>query len=312
MSAAINDHMLRPPPRSQRSQSRIARVGTDGGQHPLSRNNSENGEDERQSHVGSSIRSLSPSHRAECDLGLRSPASGLNSPQLGDTEVYVHRVNKSDTLPKIILQYRIPMNVLRRANRMFASDSIQFRDTLLLPVAACEVAAKPIEENLTPLVETSEIIKVSSYLNNHARVSVASFTASDRDVSSPVGSIDYTKISKTRRKQENRSPKRELDVVRRVMIEGIGMVDVARVPASSLSYFPPSKHNNKSNPSDLMRNSFDQYRDATENATSERGSFESLRIGAGKVAADAFNGTQGLIRRLKERKNTSEIDLIEL
>lgn len=63
------------------------------------------------------------------------------------TTVYVHKVHKSDTLPKIILKYGIDATTLRRANRIWANDSISFRDELYLPVDACSVTAQEMVDD---------------------------------------------------------------------------------------------------------------------------------------------------------------------
>lgn len=230
-----------------------------------------------------------------------------------DIEVYVHRVSRSDTLPRVVLQYRIPVAVLRRANRMYASDPIHFRDTLLLPVSACAIQPQALHQPDLCLVDT---VTGSTSV---ATTAVPSRTSSpvdlrERNHPSTYGTNGRTP-SPTRYGKVVKASKKDkavvgLDITRQVVVDGVGMVDVARVPAATLSYFPPSKH--KSNGySDLARTSMDAYQDNADERP-ERSSFEAIRIGAGKVAADAYNGAQGLVRRLKERKNADEIDLIEL
>src|SRR5437762_13223377 len=46
--------------------------------------------------------------------------------------VYLHHVRKTDTLPLILFAYEISVAVLRKANRLWATDSIQSRERLHL------------------------------------------------------------------------------------------------------------------------------------------------------------------------------------
>lgn len=57
--------------------------------------------------------------------------------------VYVHHVAKEDTLAGITIRYNISANALRKANRMWPNDTVQTRQTLILPVDACAVKGKP-------------------------------------------------------------------------------------------------------------------------------------------------------------------------
>lgn len=292
--------MLKPPRGPHRANSRSPEIRPIGDEHPLF--STVVGTDHWSESAEHSAAFISPSSQAS-----QISSSGVKQVSVSPhTEVYVHRVSKTDTLPKVILQYQIPVNVLRRANRMFANDSIQFRDTLLLPVKACQVVARKTDEDLTPLIQVSDSAEQSSYFDLQPSSPPASSQMAPPAgvLKSPtarhVSTATFPRVAK---------PMKQLEVVRKVFIHGIGRVDMARVPASSLSYFPPSK---TSKHSELARTSMDKYRDSLEVVRPERSSFESMRIGAGKIAADAYNGTQGLLKRMKERKNTSEIDLIEL
>lgn len=231
-----------------------------------------------------------------------------------EIEVYVHRVNKSDTLPKIILQYQIAAGTLRRANRLFANDTIHFRDTLLLPVAACQIDPQSFEDLSVPLIDCKEGSTSNGFTTPVRTASLtpaAATLSNDLDTAAP---FRYGKYAKDARRERTTG----LSPVRQVLIDAIGLVDVARVPAASLSYFPPASRQQARSSSDTRTATATLpttgYSDRTslDRTTESRGSFETIRIGAGKVAADAFNGTQGLIRRIKDRRNNAEIDLIEL
>lgn len=58
--------------------------------------------------------------------------------------VYLHPVRRHDTLAGITIKYNISADALRKANRMWPNDSVQMRQTLILPVDACGVKGKPV------------------------------------------------------------------------------------------------------------------------------------------------------------------------
>ena len=60
-----------------------------------------------------------------------------------DALVYVHRVRPQDTLAGITIKYNCHQAVLRKANRMWPNDSVQTRQTVVLPVDACGVKGRP-------------------------------------------------------------------------------------------------------------------------------------------------------------------------
>lgn len=71
----------------------------------------------------------------------------------GDALVYVHEIKLHDTLSGLAIRYNCPAQILRKANRMWAHDSVQTRKMVVLPVDACGVKGKPVSG---PLVEGTE------------------------------------------------------------------------------------------------------------------------------------------------------------
>ncbi|TKA47541.1 hypothetical protein B0A54_01913 [Friedmanniomyces endolithicus] len=59
-----------------------------------------------------------------------------------DALVYVHHVQKADTLAGITIKYNCSVATLHKANRMWPNDPVHSRDTLILPVDACGVKGK--------------------------------------------------------------------------------------------------------------------------------------------------------------------------
>ncbi|GAA6017158.1 hypothetical protein JCM11491_001838 [Sporobolomyces phaffii] len=66
----------------------------------------------------------------------RAASEGLPS---SDREVVVHKVLKTDTLASVSLQYGITQQALRKANRLWATDPIHLRSTLLIPLDECNL-----------------------------------------------------------------------------------------------------------------------------------------------------------------------------
>jgi LysM repeat protein len=61
-----------------------------------------------------------------------------------DALVYIHKVQPHDTLAGITIKFNCQPAVLRKANRMWPNDSVQIKDTLVLPVDACGVKGRPV------------------------------------------------------------------------------------------------------------------------------------------------------------------------
>jgi len=113
-------------------------------------------------------------------------------------------VTPKDSLAGVALKYGITLANLRRANQLWTSDSIHRRSVLYIPVEVASRAQDYIQENTDASEEETNV------LNNGAHSSPLSF---DED-KSDVGGL--TKPS----------------------------INVVRVPASQLTYFPPSSTKN--------------------------------------------------------------------
>ena len=74
-----------------------------------------------------------------------------------DALVYVHHVKKSDTMAGITIKYNCTANVLRKANRMWPNDTVQSRQTIILPVDACGAKGK-----LVPGPEAMDLLSSDS------------------------------------------------------------------------------------------------------------------------------------------------------
>ncbi|GAA5904520.1 hypothetical protein JCM5296_005470 [Sporobolomyces johnsonii] len=78
----------------------------------------------------------SEGRRAGSDLGA---GAGLRPQGEKEREVVVHQVLKTDTLASVSLQYGITPQALRKANRLWPTDPIHFRTSLLIPLDECNL-----------------------------------------------------------------------------------------------------------------------------------------------------------------------------
>lgn len=156
------------------------------------------------------------------------PNGNASDDKVGDTSelvvdrvetvrVYLHHVRKTDTLPLILLAYEISATVLKKANRLWATDSIQNRRKLYLPIAECGVKA---ELCLPP----------QSNQPSYDRV---------RDVT--MGTATHGDHGEWPPRLKEQPP--EEDSGEWVLIPGIGLTQIISLPAHKLSYFPTTRRN---------------------------------------------------------------------
>lgn len=135
--------------------------------------------------------------------------------------VYLHHVRKTDTLPLILLAYGISATVLKKANRMWATDSIQSRKKLYLPVDECSVETEPCPPPASSAEARNE--------NTMERSNVHGENG------------DWP----PRLPAETLSPPPEVanDVETWVNISAVGPTQIISLPAHKLSYFPAQQRN---------------------------------------------------------------------
>jgi LysM repeat protein len=142
---------------------------------------------------------------SEDDRATMSAPPGENEDR--DALVYLHHVQKSDTLAGITIRYNCSANALRKANRMWPNDTVQSRQAIVLPVDACSIKGRPIsgpdamgllgddvdsfsageaEEVLTPRAPT---INGDAFAKNRSE-SMSTSTSNRRSSSAAVSSTD--------------------------------------------------------------------------------------------------------------------------
>jgi hypothetical protein len=162
------------------------------------------------------------------DVPVRDKASSPNKVDVSPANhgtpeptvcVYLHHVRKTDTMPLILLAYEISATVLKKANRMWATDSIQSRKKLYLPVDECRVKSEPCSRPQTPN---------ESHHDNTERVEVHGANG------------DWP----PRLPEETPPPPEEVvEAETWVNIPAIGPIQIISLPAHKLSYFPTQQRN---------------------------------------------------------------------
>lgn len=184
-----------------------------------------------------------------------------------DALVYIHHVQKNDTLAGITIRYNIAAGVLRKANRMWPNDAVQARKTLILPVDACGVKGKLASED----ADWSE----SDALSSTQAEEVATPTA-DTLMSLPVTSkhtrtrtnstSTYTTSSAAASSADTEPPWQHDSWV--ILPGNSKPTQIARLSRRALGYFPPArrKSNNWSD-LDTPSSSLDLARTGTNDSS---------------------------------------------
>lgn len=140
---------------------------------------------------------------SEDDRGSMSAPPAENEDR--EALVYLHQVEKSDTLAGITIRYNCSANALRKANRMWPNDTVQSRQALVLPVDACGVKGRPISgpdamdllgDDVDALTAVEEVptpqaptINGDAFALNRTN-SVSTSTSNRRPSSAAISSID--------------------------------------------------------------------------------------------------------------------------
>ncbi|KAI9754359.1 MAG: hypothetical protein M4579_004757 [Chaenotheca gracillima] len=154
-----------------------------------------------------------------------------------DALVYVHHVQPRDTLAGVILRYNCQPAVFRKANRMWPNDSIQVRKTVLLPVDACGIKGKPVQEplDLVDLLDSSEDPEGSTASQ------APDIWAGTKSTAAPQASLAPSSppLSSSTVHTVEEPPWQHYSWVQ---FEGqTSPVEIARLSRRTLGYFPPSR-----------------------------------------------------------------------
>lgn len=166
--------------------------------------------------------------RVSDDRAIWPSRSPTGQEREGDTETlaYLHHVKPYDTVAGVIIQFHCQPAAFRRANRLWPNDPIQSRQTVVLPVEACGVKGRPIEDEPTksdPAVgkrneETPNNGDRSSASSNHLGAASPLSKSQEHHDDPPWMHVSWVHID------GHSSP-----------------VEIVRMPRKTLGYFPPRR-----------------------------------------------------------------------
>lgn len=185
---------------------------------------------------------------------IRASSSPSSTSRSEDTLAYIHKVRPTDTLEGVVIMYNIHPSALRRANRLWMGDSIQWRRDLYLPVDECLVKGRPLtkEEEVEAEVEKQsqdkenrkgrkKPILLDLYESEASEsISITGTRARRKDAFPSIpDSIPETVDKPTSNilKGEDSPPRHHSYVI----ISGIGRVEIGRLSRNALSHFPPRR-----------------------------------------------------------------------
>ncbi|KAK6337700.1 hypothetical protein TWF696_001183 [Orbilia brochopaga] len=160
----------------------------------------------------------SETRKRRSSLSSDTRATGRGS-ECDDVLVYVHNVQPTDTLARVLLIYDIDPEALRKANRLWPNDNIQMRSQLYLPVNDCAVKGIPLSTrdasgNFVVPKKFSETKQATLLQSNESEV--GSSSQSTTNLRESKGHHSF------------------------IHIDPIGPVEIVRLPKPKLSHFPPA------------------------------------------------------------------------
>lgn len=156
----------------------------------------------------------------------------------GDALVYIHHVQKDDTLAGVILRYNCQPMVFRKANRFWPNDSIQTRQVVVLPVDACAIKGRPCDPS-QDLSQGVDLLAPTPSLEDAPEVwPPRSETPTERPEENPWEHVRWVLFDSA----PNSKP-----------------VEIARMPRRTLGYLPPRrrKSQNTNSITSTPRGSYD-------------------------------------------------------
>ena len=158
--------------------------------------------------------------------------------------VYLHEVKKDDTLAGITIKYNCSANAVRKANRMWPNDTVQSRQTLVLPVDACGVKGKPVSGPNSDLMESPDAFEAEEVPTPTAAQpqpqAAALVTNGNSDIRAERSRT--TSISTTSRSIDGSSGEPPWHHDSWVLLPGSTQpTEIARLSRRALGYFPPAR-----------------------------------------------------------------------
>ena len=169
-------------------------------------------------------------------ISMSAPPTDLED---RDALVYLHHVQKDDTLAGVAIKYSCPAPIFRKANRLWPNDTVQIRKSVYLPVDACGVKGRKVPD----AAESFDLLEVNGDYDPMKTPKPAPTEWGDhkprqQDQGDSAISSMQTSPSMTASTTEDPPWKHESWVT----IDGfLAAVQVVRLSRRTLGYFPPSR-----------------------------------------------------------------------
>lgn len=150
-----------------------------------------------------------------------------------DALVYIHKIKKDDTMAGVMLKYGCQPDVFRKVNRFWPNDNIQTRRHVFLPVEACSVRGKKVDEPDDLLGSALENLRMQDTTSTANQASLSDsykgeFTAS------PTHSETSRSVSNAEELGFNHDSWVSVPSF-------LNPIEILRMPRKSLGYFPRAR-----------------------------------------------------------------------
>ncbi|KAF2113342.1 hypothetical protein BDV96DRAFT_578849 [Lophiotrema nucula] len=208
-----------------------------------------------------------------------------------DALVYIHHVKPQDTLAGISIRFNCQPAILRKANRMWPNDTVQTKDTIVLPVDACGVKGRPCSAPSAPPVEDLLLGEFGdSSSSSKANGSVA-----------PNG-LETSQHGSALSSTESEAPWKHDSWV--LLSNDSVPTEIGRMPRRALGFFPPARRKSLAySDASTPRPSIDQPRSSTSTnpVASLSNSPSQSAARRSTISRPSFSGAQGRHRSLSNQ-----------
>jgi LysM repeat protein len=216
-----------------------------------------------------------------------------------DALVYIHHVRPQDTLAGISIRFNCQPAVLRKANRMWPNDTVQTKDTIVLPVDACGVKGRPVHGP----EEQQEDLLLGDWGDNEAKAPNSSQQGLSNGWN---GSSKQDLESNAQSQPELEQPWKHDSWV--LLPSDTKPTEIGRMPRRALGFFPPARRKSLAfSEASTPRPSLDQPRSSissnplNSHSDSPNQASSAGRPRAGTGSRSSMSSTQGRHRSLSNQ-----------
>lgn len=163
-----------------------------------------------------------------------------------DALVYIHQVQPLDTLAGISIKYNTQMPVIKKSNRLWSNDGVQFRKALMLPIDSCGLKGRPVA---APTVSTPDLLSSDDNVIVEEDPKTLNLEPGPSPALRPKSSSAVRpkreQNGHTRQNSSQSGSLREEALWQHdswVLLEGHSIpTEIARIPRRELGYFPRSR-----------------------------------------------------------------------